>query len=101
MGKPSDARRSARRPGRRERTRAKKARRGGFWSHRPHGGGAVRVHVPRAGRKKFTQLARFFGSDVATWLPVIVGDSATPESRGSIRRPLYTVELVPVLRVAA
>ena len=52
MGRPSDRRRSAQRPGKRERARAKKERRSAIFVRVP-GAGHVLV---KAGRKKFRRL---------------------------------------------
>ena len=54
MGKPSDQLRSARRPGKRERARVKKHRRGISWSQVP-GSGTCAL---KAGRKKWNEFHR-------------------------------------------
>ena len=58
MGKPSDKRRSARRPGRHERARVKNHYRGSFSIHVP---GAGTIHV-KAGRKKIQRFMRWYVS---------------------------------------
>jgi hypothetical protein len=88
MGRLSDQRRSARRPGKRERARVKNPARG---SYSRHVGGAGHVHVT-AGRKKFGKVARYADGLLDAHL---VGESVTPKSVVSIKRPLYTVETRP------
>lgn len=52
MGRPSDKKRSAQRPGQRERKRVKRARRGSLWTHVT---GVGEVHA-KVGRKKQHRL---------------------------------------------
>ena len=52
MGKPSDHKRSAQRPGQRERKRVKRARRGQLWTHVT---GVGEVHA-KVGQKKWHRL---------------------------------------------
>ena len=88
MGKPSDKRRKAQRPGRRERARVKNPRRGGS-SCSVVGSGTYRV---RAGRKKYGKVWKFVSRLVEAHLG---GDSPTSKSGISIKRPTYTVEMSP------
>lgn len=83
MGKLSDQRRSARRPGKRERARVKNRRR---IQCACHAGGACLYYV-KAGRKKFRKVHSFVIRETAH----LGGESLTPESVTSIRRPLYTM----------
>ena len=84
MGRPSDKRRAAQRPGRSERARVKKRRRG-----ETHGyvGGAISYQI-KAGRKKYGKVARYVDRIVKAHLE---GDSSTLKSGAEIRRPLYTI----------
>jgi hypothetical protein len=90
MGSPSDKRRSARRPGKRERARVKT-------HHRCQGsgfvGGAVSYHV-KAGRKKYRKVSRYVHNVVQAHL---IGDSLTSKSVRVIERPLYKISLGPHL----
>ena len=88
MGRPSDKRRRAQRPGKRERARAKKRFRGQTWGSV---GGAGTYHV-KAGKKKFWKVSRFVSAFLEAHLG---GDSPTSKSGGSIKRPLYTIEFSP------
>ena len=88
MGRPSDKRRRAQRPGKRERARVKKR-------HRSEscctvvGAGTYRVH---AGRGKFSKVYRYVRLLVEAHLG---GDSPSSKSGISIKRPTYTVEMGP------
>ena len=90
MGRPSDKRRKAQRPGRRERARVKNMRK-----HRSEsscsvvGSGTYRV---RAGRKKYGKVCAFVRRLVEAHLG---GDSPTSKSGISIKRPIYTIEMSP------
>ena len=88
MGKPSDKRRKAGRPGKRERARAKKRTRGSS-SCSVVGAGTYRV---TAGRKKYGKVSKFVRRLVDAHLG---GDSPTSKSGISIKRPTYTVEFGP------
>lgn len=90
MGSPSDRRRSARRPGRRERTRVKRHYRS---SGSGFVGGAGCYHV-KAGRKKWRKVWRYLNRTLDAHL---VGDSLTSKSVRVIKRPLYTITLGPSL----
>jgi hypothetical protein len=89
MGKPSDQRRSAQRPGKRERARVKKHRRGMMSSHRGTVGGAVHYAL-YAGRKKWQKVQHYLDR-LAT--DASIGDSLTPKSVTKGKRPLYTFEV--------
>lgn len=88
MGRLSDQRRSARRPGKRERARVKKSVR---LNASCYVGGVGHVRV-KAGPKKFRKVYRYAMGilDGAS-----VGESVTPKSAISIKRPLYTIEISP------
>jgi hypothetical protein len=75
MGKPSDRRKSARRPGRAERARVKnKHSRYGFWGY-VAGAGTVEL---RAGRKKFDRAMRWvFRAETQS----ISGEHPTPKAK--------------------
>ena len=73
MGRPSDHKRSARRPGKRERARVKKPRRTTVSTV----GGAGTVREIRAGRKHLARRLRAFGAG----RPINRG-TANPESAG-------------------
>jgi hypothetical protein len=90
MGKPSDQRRSARRPGKQERARTKKRlrygfgiRRGGYWSS-AWGAGTVTAHFGRKKRLRNVNVSR------GTWggkpLPSI-GESDELERRAKALGP--------------
>jgi hypothetical protein len=91
MGKLSDQRRSARRPGKRERARVKR-------HHRPQGagfgGGAYAFEVRKCGQKKFRKVWRYVNRLADAHL---IGESTTPKSVRVIKRPLYTITLGPPL----
>jgi hypothetical protein len=96
MGEPSDKRRAARRPGKRERARVKKPRRGWHSLSGPHvvnvlGVGTVRVV---AGQKKRTRILRWldFASQVEERRPSSLGN-LEPERTGE----RGTAELLSVL----
>lgn len=84
MGKPSDKRRAARRPGRRERARVKKHVRGNCSAFV---GGAYTFTV-LAGRTKFAKVYRYVDSLVER--AHLGGEPLTLKSKGGARRPLYT-----------
>jgi hypothetical protein len=88
MGRPSDKRRSARRPGKHERARAKKRSRNQMWTDVT---GAGHVHV-KAGRKKSSKACGFISACQDE--PHRVGDllNATRKKEGSAKRPVYTVD---------
>lgn len=88
MGRPSDKRRRAQRPGKRERARVKKPCRG---ESSCYVGGAGTYHV-KAGRRKFAKVQKYLQRLVEAHLG---GDSLTSKSGISIKRPLYTVEFSP------
>jgi hypothetical protein len=87
MGKPSDQRRSARRPGKRERGRVKTRRRQQCWLNV---GGVARAHV-KAGRKKHEKVYGF----VNRFIEAHLAGESTPKSAVSIERPLYKIEISP------
>lgn len=84
MGRPSDKRRSAQRPGKCERARIKKKHRPQAWFYVA---GAGRVHM-KAGRKKFGRLISMFRRIEEAHH---AGDSVTLKSAGATKRPAYTV----------
>lgn len=89
MGKLSDQRRSARRPGRRERARVKRhhrAQASGF------GGGAYAFEIRRCGQKKFRKIWAYVNRLASAHLG---GESLSPKSVRVIQRPLYTITLGP------
>ena len=88
MGRPSDKRRKAQRPGRRERARVKNPCRSES-SCSVVGSGTYRV---RAGRKKYGKVARYVRRLVDAHL---AGDSPTSKSGISIKRPTYSIEMSP------
>jgi hypothetical protein len=91
MGRPSDKRRSAQRPGRLERARVKNRTKccGRMWSSV----GGVGTYEVKAGRKKYHKVVahceRVMKSHQA-------GDSVTSKSGSEIKRPLYTISLRPL-----
>lgn len=86
MGAPSDKRRAAQRPGKRERARVKKPRRLQAFGTV---GGAGHYHV-KAGRKKFGKVCTYAQKLLDSHLG---GDSSTLKSGTEIKRPLYTVSV--------
>lgn len=92
MGKPSDKRRSARRPGARDRARVKKFARAQVWAHV---GGAGTYHV-KAGRKKFNKVRRYCDRVVSAHQ----SSGSTSKSTEVIKRPLYTITLSPLPSVS-
>lgn len=88
MGRPSDKRRRAQRPGKSERARAKKRFRGQSWGSV---GGAGTYQI-KAGKRKSGKVWRYVSRLLEAHLG---GDSPTSKSGSSIKRPLYTVELHP------
>lgn len=88
MGMPSDRRKSALRPGRRERARVKKSRRSLCVSCV---GGAIQSHV-QAGRKKFAKVLRYVEGLVNAHQS---GDPSMVKSEIAIRRPLYRIVIGP------
>ena len=91
MGRPSDKRHSAQRPGRRERARVKKSSRprGRVWASV---GGAGTYEV-KAGRKKRHKVVAHCDRVMEAHQ---ASDSSTSKSGGEIRRPLYNIELRPL-----
>jgi hypothetical protein len=90
MGRPSDKRRRAQRPGRRERSRVKRGSRcegSGYC-----GGGAVSYRV-KAGRKKWRKVHAYVNRVVQAHL----GGESTLKSVRVIERPLYKITLGPRL----
>lgn len=85
MGKPSDRKRSARRLGKHERARVKKARqcRGRVTMMGGRVGSAGTVHV-KAGRKKFGRTYRAVSH--------LDGDSITPNALVSVERLPYNTD---------
>jgi hypothetical protein len=85
VGKPSDKRRAAQRPGKRERARVKRPIRGqcsGFV------GGAYTFTIV-AGRQKWAKVYRFVDGLVGR--AHLGGEPLTLKSKGPTKRPLYTV----------
>lgn len=89
MGRPSDQRRSARRPGKQERARAKKRvtygfgiRRSGMWDS-AWGAGTVTAYF---GRKKWKRHGNI--ADGRNRRPHLVGESVEPERRAKALGPL-------------
>ncbi|PKN92985.1 MAG: hypothetical protein CVU44_11175 [Chloroflexi bacterium HGW-Chloroflexi-6] len=75
MGKPSERRKSARRPGRAERARVKnKHSRCGFWGY-VAGAGTVKVN---AGRKKYERAMRWV---LRMAMQPISGEQPTPKAK--------------------
>lgn len=91
MGRPSDKRHSAQRPGRRERARVKKEHkpRGKVWSFV----GGVGTYYVKAGRKKYRKVVAHCDRTINAHQ---VSDSATSKSGSNIERPLYKIELRPL-----
>jgi hypothetical protein len=91
MGKPSDKRRAARRPGRWERAKVKR-------HHRTQGAGFVGgafSYSLKAGRKKFRKVwAYLYRLERAH----LAGDALTSKSVVVTKRPLYTVTAGPALQ---
>ena len=83
MGKPGDKRRMAQRPGKRERARVKKHRRGRCVCHV---GDSGIVYEFRAGRKKSGKVGRYLDK-----LTHLGGESQILKSGTVIKRPLYTI----------
>jgi hypothetical protein len=83
MGKLSDQHHSARRLGRRERARVKKR---GRTQGACYAGGACLYSI-KAGRKKWHKVYSYCIRATAH----LVGESLTPNSVTSIKRPLYTM----------
>lgn len=91
MGKLSDKKRAAGRPGKRERERAKRNPRHNVWASV---GGSGSYHV-KAGRKKFDKVWAYVRRVVEAHHG---GESLTSKSAAEIKRPLYTISagrLVP------
>lgn len=92
MGKPSDVRHSARRPGKRERARIKNFR-GSFSTH-VSGVGTVRV---KYGRKKFTRFYRFIERCREAHQ---AGNLSNMKIHSFVKRPDYTTgERTPISKV--
>lgn len=87
MGRLSDQKRSARRPGKRERARVKKQ---GRWQSSLTVGGAGNVDV-KAGRKKFRKVQRYAHNALYEAVRLAGESNQTPKSEKVIRRPLYTI----------
>lgn len=81
MGRPSDKKRSARRPGKRERARVKNAR-PQFWTTVA---GVGTVHV-RYGRKK---SKRFHDLIEANRKSIMLGNLLNPKILSFVKRPVY------------
>lgn len=90
MGKPSDKRRSARRPGSRERARVKKPAR----TECSANVGGAGTYAVKAGRKKYRKVVDYCDRVVKTHQAC---DSLTSKSGGKIERPLYKIKLRPLL----
>lgn len=90
MGRPSDIRRSARRPGRRERARVKnrKIRSSVFCIV-----GGVGTYRVKAGRKKYRKVVGYCDRVMEAHQ----ASDSTAKSGSVIKRPLYTITLCPVL----
>lgn len=84
MGKLSDKTRSARRPGKHERSRAKRHSRSAAAIFAGGAEGSC-----KAGRKKFGKVWRYVSGLVEQ--AHLGGESVTPKSKGSAGRPLYKV----------
>ena len=91
MGKPSDKRRSAQRPGRVERARVKNMlnRRSRMFAVV----GGVGTYEVQAGRKKYRKVVDYCDRTMQAHK---CGDSVTLKSRSEVRRPLYKIELRPL-----
>jgi len=91
MGKPSDKRRSAQRPGRVERARVKNQikRRGSVWS----GVGGVGTYEVKAGRKKYHKVVAHCDRVMKAHQAC---DSLTSKSGSEVKRPLYQITLLPL-----
>ena len=90
MGKLSDMRRAAKRPGKRERARVKRPIRcsaSGFV------GGAYEFTIV-AGRQKWAKVYRYIDSLVQS--AHLGGEPLTLKSKGDARRPLYTAASRPL-----
>lgn len=83
MGKPSDRKRSARRPGKHERARVKKHHRSGMAMMGGNVGSAGIVRV-KAGRKKFWRTYKTVSQ--------LAGDSITPNALVSVGRLPYKAD---------
>jgi hypothetical protein len=90
VGKLSDKRRAAQRPGRRERARVKRRIRGSISGTV----GGVYTYTIVAGRQKLSKVYRFVDSLVQG--AHLGGEPATPKLKGDARRPLYTVSPCPL-----
>lgn len=91
MGKPSDKRHSAQRPGSRERARVKRdiKRRRSVWCSV----GGVGTYEVKAGRKKYHKVVAHCERVMQSHQ---VCDSETSKSGSEIKRPLYTIKLRPL-----